>query len=243
MSGRDPGAPAGSEARAATNGRGPRVVLLGKQGAGKGTQATCVAEHYHVEHLATGDLFRAAVREGTPLGVEARGYMDRGELVPDDIVIGVVREHLDQDDRALVRKGFVLDGFPRTQVQAEELDIALNSDGLDVVVNLDVPTEVVLRRIAGRRVCVQCGTVSHVDNLPKDARSCDVCGGHVVQRDDDTEDAVMRRLEIYEIQTLPVIQYYRRSGRLVNVDGDAGTDEVFKAVVEAIDRRFLAAQQ
>jgi len=218
--------------------RGPRLVLLGKQGAGKGTQATRVAEHFAVAHLATGDVFRAASREGTPLGQEARRYIDRGELVPDEIVIGVVREHLDLDDRALVRAGFVLDGFPRTRVQAEELDIALESDGLDVVVNLDVATEIVLQRIAGRRVCVQCGTNYHVDNPPKEPWWCDVCGGHVVQRDDDTEDAVMRRLELYEIQTLPVIQYYRRSGRLVNINGEGDSDDVFAAVVAAIDTRM-----
>jgi len=221
--------------------RGPRLVLLGKQGAGKGTQATRVAEHFAVAHLATGDVFRAASREGTPLGQEARRYIDRGELVPDEIVIGVVREHLDLDDRALVRAGFVLDGFPRTRVQAEELDIALESDGLDVVVNLDVATEIVLQRIAGRRVCVQCGTNYHVDNPPKEPWWCDVCGGHVVQRDDDTEDAVMRRLELYEIQTLPVIQYYRRSGRLVNINGEGDSDDVFAAVVTAIDTRMERA--
>lgn len=218
--------------------RGPRVVMLGKQGAGKGTQASRVAEHYGVAHLATGDVFRAAIREGTPLGIEAREYMDRGDLVPDDLVIGVVREHLDRDDGALARSGFVLDGFPRTRVQAEELDIALNGNMLDVVINLDVPTEVVLQRIAGRRVCVQCGAVYHVDSPPQDRWWCDVCGGHVIQRDDDTEDAVMRRLELYEIQTLPVIQYYRRSGRLVNVDGHDGSDEVFKSLVAAIDLRL-----
>ena len=219
-------------------GRGPRVVLLGKQGAGKGTQAARVAEHYGVVHLATGDIFRAAARDETELGIEARKYIDRGELVPDSIVIGVVREHLMADDHALVANGFVLDGVPRTQVQAIELDVALGADALHVVANLDVPTEVVLRRIAGRRVCVQCGTTYHIDQPPKDPWFCDVCGGHVVQRDDDTEDAVMRRLELYEIQTLPVIQYYRRSGRLLNVDGDGGSDEVFKALVEAIETRW-----
>jgi adenylate kinase len=218
-------------------GRGPRVVLLGKQGAGKGTQATRVAEHYAVAHLSTGDLFRAAARDGTPLGIEARRYIDRGELIPDDIVIGVVLDHLRRDECALMRAGFVLDGFPRTRVQAEELDIALGAHGLDVVVNLDVPTEVVLQRIAGRRVCVQCGAPYHVDHPPKDPWWCDVCGGHVVQRDDDTEDAVMRRLELYEIQTLPVIQYYRRSRRLVTIDGQGDSDEVFKAVVASIDAR------
>jgi adenylate kinase len=223
------------------NGLGPRVVLLGKQGAGKGTQAARVAEHYQVEHVATGDMFRAAAREGTPLGVKARAYIDRGELVPDEIVIGVMKEALARDDNTLVHRGFVLDGFPRTCLQAEELDIALAKNVLNVVINLDVPTEVVLQRIAGRRVCVQCGTTYHVDQPPKTPWWCDVCGGHVVQRDDDTEDAVMRRLELYEIQTLPVIQYYRRSRRLVNIDGDGGSDEVFKALVEAIDARWEAS--
>lgn len=218
--------------------RGPRVVLLGKQGAGKGTQAARVAEHYDVAHLATGDVFRAAARDGTPLGIQARRYIDRGELVPDEIVVGVVREYLERDDRAVVRGGFVLDGFPRTRVQAEELDRTLDGDGLDVVVNLDVPTEVVLRRIAGRRVCVQCGAPYHVDHPPTEPWWCDNCGGHVVQRDDDTEDAVMRRLELYEIQTLPVIQYYRRSGRLVSVNGEGEQDDVFKAVVATIDERM-----
>ena len=217
------------------------MVLLGKQGAGKGTQATRVAEHYSVAHLATGDVFRAASREGTPLGVQARRYIDRGELVPDEIVIGVVQEHIDRDDRALVRSGFVLDGFPRTRVQAEELDVALDGEPLDVVVNLDVPTEVVLTRIAGRRVCVQCGATYHVDFAPKEPWWCDNCGGHVVQRDDDTEDAVMRRLELYEVQTLPVIQYYRRSGRLVNLDGQGDSDAVFTSLLGAIDSRMTFA--
>jgi len=218
------------------------VVLLGKQGAGKGTQATRVAEHYAVAHLATGDLFRAAARDNTPLGVKARRYIDRGELVPDDIVIGVVREFLADHDGALVASGFVLDGFPRTRVQAEELDVALADDRLDIVVNLDVPTEVVLARIAGRRVCVQCGANYHVDSPPKDPWWCDQCGGHVLQRDDDQEDAVMRRLELYEIQTLPVIQYYRRSGKLVSVNGEADSESVFAAVISAIDARREARE-
>ena len=218
--------------------RGPRVVLLGKQGAGKGTQATRVAEHYSVAHLATGDIFRAASREGTPLGVEARAYIDRGELVPDGIVLGVVREHLNRDGHALVHAGFVLDGFPRTRVQAVDLDVLLEDDPLDIIVNLDVPTEVVLTRIAGRRVCVNCGTNYHVDLPPKDPWWCDNCGGHVIQRDDDTEDAVMRRLELYEIQTLPVIQYYRRTGRLVNIAGQGDSDGVFETVVAAIETRM-----
>lgn len=212
------------------------MVLLGKQGAGKGTQAVRVAGHYAVAHVATGDIFRAAVRDGTPLGTEARRYIDRGELVPDEIVIGVVREHLALDDRALIRSGFVFDGFPRTRVQAEEFDRTLDGDALDAVVDLDVPTEIVLARIAGRRVCNQCGATYHVDHPPREPWWCDTCGGHVLQRDDDTEEAVMRRLELYEVQTLPVIQYYRRTGRLVSIDGRGESDDVFAAVVAAIDR-------
>jgi adenylate kinase len=214
------------------------VVLLGKQGAGKGTQATRVADHYAIGHLATGDIFRAAARDGTSLGLKAKDFIDRGELVPDDLVLGVVREYLEYNDRSLVEAGFVLDGFPRTRVQAVDLDVVLEDDPLDIIVNLDVPTEVVIPRIAGRRVCVHCGTNYHVDAPPEDPWWCDKCGGHVVQRDDDREDAVLRRLELYELQTLPVIQYYRRTARLVNVRGEGHSDSVFDAVVDAIDARW-----
>jgi adenylate kinase len=217
------------------------VVFLGKQGAGKGTQASRVADHYGVTHLATGDLFRAAARDGEGLGVEARRYMDRGELVPDEIVVGVVEEQLHADHGRMMHEGFVLDGFPRTRVQAEELDRVLVTAPLDLVVDLEVPTETVLARIAGRRVCVQCGTNYHVDNPPREMWVCDVCGGHVIQRDDDREETVLRRLELYEILTLPVMQYYRRAGVLAHVDGSGDSDEVFKALVAAIDDRFAAA--
>jgi adenylate kinase len=216
--------------------RGPRLVLLGKQGAGKGTQAVRLAEHYGILHLATGDLFRDAAAAGTPLGIDAKSFMDRGFLVPDDIVIGVVEEQLHADDRAA--RGFVLDGFPRTRHQAAELDRILGSSPLDLAIDLDVPTEVVMRRIAGRRVCASCGTVYHLDNPPERDWACDVCGGDVVQRDDDTEDAVMRRLELYEMKTLPVIQYYRRAGILAHVDAGDEPDEVFKHLVELVDSYF-----
>jgi adenylate kinase len=215
--------------------RGPRLVLLGKQGAGKGTQATRVAEHYNVVDVATGDLFRAAAREGTAFGVEANRYMEKGELVPDEIVIGVVEETLGNDDA--IAKGFVLDGFPRTVRQAEELERVLADAPLDLVIDLDVPTEIVLHRIAGRRVCITCGETYHVDNPPKVNWTCDIDGGDVVQRDDDTEDAVMRRLELYEIQTLPLIHYYRRKGKLAHVDGKGESDDVFKALLECVDSR------
>jgi adenylate kinase len=216
-------------------------VLLGKQGAGKGTQATRVAEHYDVDHLSTGDLFREAAANGTDAGLDAKVYMDRGDLVPDDTVVALVEECLIENDR--VRTGFVLDGFPRTRRQAEELHRILEGHPLDLALDLDVPTEVVLHRIAGRRVCSECGTGYHVDRPPSSNWTCDVCGGEVVHRDDDTEPAVMRRLELYEIETLPVIQFYRRNGTLAHVDGSGESDEVFKKLVETVESRFDPASR
>jgi adenylate kinase len=216
--------------------RGPRLVLLGKQGAGKGTQATRLADHYAVAHLSTGDLFRDAAHQGHELGLEAKSFMDRGELVPDETVLGLVEEQLGMDDRAA--NGFVLDGFPRTRNQAEELQRILGSRPLDLAIDLDVPTEVVLHRIAGRRVCSQCGALYHVDAPPKENWTCDVCGSRVEQRDDDTEEAVMRRLELYEIETLPVIQFYRRAATLAHVDGSEDEDDVFKQLVETVETQF-----
>jgi len=216
--------------------RGPRLVLLGKQGAGKGTQATRLADHYHVAHLSTGDLFREAASQGHELGLEAKRFMDRGELVPDETVVGLVEGHLALDDRA--GHGFVLDGFPRTRRQAEELQRILAEQPLDAAIDLDVPTEIVLHRIAGRRVCSQCGALYHVDNPPEENWTCDVCGGRVEQRGDDTEEAVMRRLELYEIETLPVIQFYRRAATLVHVDGSEESDDVFKRLVETVEAQF-----
>src|SRR5688500_7956699 len=198
-------------------GRGPRIVLLGKQGAGKGTQAARLAEHYGVAHLATGDLLREAAAAGTAVGKEAQRYMDKGELVPDEIVFGVVEENVTGDH---LDDGFVLDGFPRTDNQAVELERVLDGHPLDIAINLDVPTAVVLDRIAGRRVCENCGANYHVNMPPKKNWTCDVCGGKVVHRSDDTEDAVMRRLELYEQETVPIIDYYRQLGKLEVVDGD-----------------------
>jgi adenylate kinase len=215
--------------------RGPRIVLLGKQGAGKGTQAARLAEHYGVAHLATGDLLREAAAAGTSVGKEAQRYMDKGELVPDEIVFGVVEENVTGDH---LDDGFVLDGFPRTDTQAIELERALDGQPLDVAINLDVPTEVVLDRIAGRRVCENCGANYHVNMPPKENWTCDVCGGKVVQRSDDTEDAVMRRLELYEQETVPIIDYYREVGKLEVVDGDGDGDEVFKRLVNVVDTRL-----
>ncbi len=218
------------------SGRGPRLVLLGKQGAGKGTQATRLAEHYDVAHLSTGDLFRDAANQGHRLGLEAKGYMDRGELVPDETVVGLVEEQLQSEDRAA--RGFVLDGFPRTRRQAEELHRILDGRPLDLAIDLDVPTEIVLHRIAGRRVCANCGATYHLDTPPEQNWTCDVCGGKVEQRDDDTEEAVMRRLELYEVETLPVIQFYRRAATLAHVDGSEESDDVFKRLVETVETKF-----
>jgi adenylate kinase len=213
----------------------PRLVLLGKQGAGKGTQAVRIAKHYGIPHIATGDLFRAAVQEGSVFGQELQSYMDKGDLVPDEIVIGVIEEQLGQPE--LMERGVVLDGFPRNLHQAQVLDELMAEYPLDVVVDLDVPTEIVLERIAGRRVCARCGANYHVVQPPAVPGRCDRCGGAVVQRDDDTEDAVMRRLELYELQTLPLIHFYRRSGKLAHVDGRGRSEDVFLTLVEVIDRR------
>jgi adenylate kinase len=213
----------------------PRLVLLGKQGAGKGTQAARVAGHFGVAQLSTGDLFREQAALGTAFGLEAKRYMDAGELVPDEIVIGVIEECLvpggPLDD------GFVLDGFPRTVHQARELDRVLGGHPLDVAVNIDVPREIVLDRLAGRRVCDNCQRVYHVNMPPERDWTCDTCGGRVVQRDDDTPEAIDRRLELYERETVPIIDYYRDRGLLVVVDGVGTGDEVFERVAKAVESR------
>lgn len=208
-----------------------KMLISGKQGAGKGTQAAKLADHYGVAHVSTGDMFRAAVKAQTPLGQTAKGFMDRGELVPDDVVIGVVVEFLTNhgDD------GFILDGFPRTAAQAEALEEAVGEDGLDLLLDLDVPTDIVVARIAGRRVCSECGATYHVDSPPNVQWVCDVCGGAVVQRDDDTEDAVATRLQAYQEQTKPLLDFYAERDLLVQIDGDGDVDEVFARAVAAID--------
>jgi adenylate kinase len=213
---------------------GVRLLVLGKQGAGKGTQAVRIARHYGVPHISTGDMFRAAAASGTPFGLRAKEYMARGELVPDDVVIGVVAERLAKDDA--VEDGFVLDGFPRTRVQAEELGRMLGPGGLDAAVDIDVPTEVVLARISGRRVCKTCGATYHVDAPPKTPWVCDKDGGEVVQREDDTPEAVTKRLELYERDTRPLLDFYEGLGLLITIDGVGDPDEVFNRVVEGLGR-------
>jgi adenylate kinase len=214
----------------------PRLVLLGKQGAGKGTQAARLAEQYGSAHVSTGDMFRAQAAQGTAFGLEAKRYMDAGELVPDEIVIGVIEECMVPG--GALGNGFVLDGFPRTVPQAKELDRVLGARPLDLVIDLDVPREIVLDRIAGRRVCENCQRVYHVNMPPTNNWTCDTCGGQVKQRDDDTEEAVERRLQLYEEETVPIIDYYKAQGLLVRVDGVGGGDEVFERLVRVVDDRL-----
>jgi adenylate kinase len=216
----------------------PRVVLLGRQGSGKGTQADRLALLYHIPHISTGEAFRAAVRDGTDLGRTAQVFMDRGDLVPDDVTVGVLREHLVKQAGlgSGHSRGFVLDGFPRNMAQAVALADMLAPEGLDVVVNLDVSTEEVLRRIAGRRVCVDCKEgYNVVNNPPRVPGTCDVCGGRLVQRDDDTEEAIRRRLQLYESETAPLIDWYAEQGLLATVDASGSPDEVTERTVQAIE--------
>jgi adenylate kinase len=214
----------------------PRLVLLGKQGAGKGTQGKRLAEHYGVPHVSTGEMFRAQSAAGTAFGLEAKRYMDAGELVPDDVVLGVIEECLAPGGG--LANGFVLDGFPRTLAQAREFDRLLDGTPIDAVINLEVPTEIVLDRIAGRRVCENCQRVYHVNMPPQVKWRCDDDGGPVVQREDDTEEAVMRRLELYDSETMPLIDYYRDRGNLTTIDGVGEGDDVFDRIVEAVEKRL-----
>ena len=220
---------------------GPRIVLLGKPGSGKGTQAALLSQRYTVEHLSTGDVFRAAIKHGTPIGEEVKIYMDTGELVPDEIVIRVVEQYFAEGGP--MENGFILDGFPRTLVQAEALERVLTNHPLDVVLDIEVPTEVILDRIAGRRVCINCGATYHVNKRPAVDWTCDVCGGDVVQRDDDTEAAVANRLDVYARQTVPIIDFYKNLGKLVIVDGVGDGDEVQERLVKEIDGRFDSARR
>jgi adenylate kinase len=194
-----------------------------------------LARHYVVPHISTGDMLRSAVADGTEFGRKAQEYMDAGELLPDDIMIGVVAERLDHDDTK--RRGYILDGFPRTVGQAEALaEIAVDSP-LELAVNLDVPADVVMHRLAGRRVCVDCGANYSVDVPPRYDWTCDICGGRVVQRADDTEEAIARRLALYEQETAPLIEWYDSRGLLATVDGLGSADEVTDRLVQMIDGR------
>jgi adenylate kinase len=210
-----------------------RIVVLGRQGSGKGTQAARLAALYGPPHVSTGDAFRAAAGSGSELGRNVKAYMDKGELVPDDVVVGVIKEHLFGPGAPA---GFILDGFPRNVGQAEALAEMAGRRGLDVVIDLEADTQEVLHRMAGRRVCTKCGaTYNIVDNPTTVPGGCDACGGTLVQRDDDTEDAIRRRLEIYETTTAPLIDWYRQRGLLSAVNAVGDMDSVTDRVVAAVE--------
>ena len=211
-----------------------RAVLLGPPGAGKGTQAVRLVEQYEIPHISTGDIFRKNIKEGTELGKKAQEYMNAGALVPDELVVDLVKDRLQQDD---CKNGFLLDGFPRTIFQAEKLDEFLSESNLkmDIVINLKVEKEALIKRLTGRRVCKDCGASYHIVNIPpKKEGVCDICGGELIQRKDDNIETVENRINVYEEQTAPLIGYYKEAGSLVDFDGEASLDEVFDAIVQAI---------
>jgi adenylate kinase len=215
-----------------------QIVLLGPPGVGKGTQAERLEKELDLPHVASGDLFRENLRQDTPLGWEARTYMDRGELVPDDITIAMVRARLEAPD---CRQGVILDGFPRTVAQAEGLKEVFSALGwkLDVVFNITAPEEELVSRLSGRRICRDCQTPYHVRfNPPKKEGVCDVCGGELYQREDDKRETVRKRLKVYHEQTAPLIDYYREAGLLQVIDGDREIDEVTRALLRAIEAIF-----
>lgn len=211
-----------------------RAVLLGPPGAGKGTQAVRLVEKYEIPHISTGDIFRKNIKEGTELGKKAQEYMNAGALVPDELVVDLVKDRLQQDD---CKNGFLLDGFPRTIFQAEKLDEFLSESNqkMDIVINLKVEKEALIKRLTGRRVCKDCGASYHIVNIPpKKECVCDICGGELIQRKDDNIETVENRINVYEEQTAPLIGYYKEAGSLVDFDGEASLDEVFDAIVQAI---------
>ena len=212
---------------------GVRLVVLGKQGAGKGTQCVRLSHHYVVPHVSTGDMLRSEVKSRSPIGVRAAKLMEQGELIPDDLVMELVGLRLSERDTK--GRGFVLDGCPRTTGQAEQLEQVVIPFGLDMVVDLQVPTPLVMKRLASRRVCVDCGANYSTAAPPLVNWTCDVCGGEVVQREDDTEEAIERRLNLYEEETAPLIDWYKKRNLLVEINGTGSPDAVTRRVVGAID--------
>ncbi len=211
-----------------------KIIMLGAPGAGKGTQAKKIAAKYQIPHVSTGDIFRANIKNGTELGMKAKGYMDAGGLVPDEITIGMLLERIHEADCA---SGYVLDGFPRTIPQAESLTGALAGMGekIDCAINVDVPDENIISRMSGRRACLNCGATYHiVYNPPKNEGVCDVCGDKLVLRDDDKPETVQKRLNVYHDQTQPLIDYYQKAGVLEQVDGTQDMEAVFQDIVKIL---------
>ena len=215
--------------------QGARLIILGRQGAGKGTQCVRLSRHFVVPHISTGDMLRAAAREGSELGLAAKQIMDAGGLVGDEIMIGLVEERLSKPDA--VTRGYILDGFPRTVAQAKALEAATADRPIHVVIDLDVPREIVIERLSARRVCRDCGTNYTASGNEPSPWICDVCGGDVEQRADDTPEAVNRRLDLYETQTAPLIEYYAGRGMLTVVNGVGHPDHVFRRLTDAVEAR------
>ncbi|MBI4746069.1 MAG: adenylate kinase [Deltaproteobacteria bacterium] len=213
------------------------LILLGPPGAGKGTQAKMLVDKYAIPQISTGDILREAVKSGTPLGIEANSHMSRGALVPDEVVIGIVKERLKRGDCG---KGYILDGFPRTIAQADALFSYLNECGCPIteVIDIKVPKDHLVIRLSGRRVCRSCGAGYHIEfNPSKDGGRCDRCGGELFQRDDDREDVVIKRFETYEAQTTPLSEYYKKKGQLTTISGIGDVEAIFDDICKIVDER------
>lgn len=211
-----------------------KIIMLGAPGAGKGTQAKMIADQYKIPHISTGDIFRANIKNGTELGMEAKKYMDQGLLVPDELTVKILLDRVAKED---CKKGYVLDGFPRTIPQAEVLDKALEKigDKIDFAIDVDVPDENIVKRMGGRRSCVGCGATYHIEHIPpKKEGICDTCGMELILRDDDKPETVQNRLNVYHTQTQPLIEFYRKKGILQTVDGTVDMKDVFAAIVKIL---------
>lgn len=213
-----------------------KIIILGAPGAGKGTQAKKIAAKYSIPHISTGDIFRANIKNNTELGQKAKTYMDKGELVPDELVVDLIMDRFKEPDCA---NGYVLDGFPRTIPQAEALDKALNAqnESVDYAINVEVPDENIINRMSGRRACVGCGATYHIQFNPTKVEGvCDVCGEKLILRDDDKPETVKNRLSVYHEQTQPLIDYYAKKSILAEVDGTKDMEDVFNAIVEILGK-------
>ncbi|NLP16493.1 MAG: adenylate kinase [Clostridiales bacterium] len=211
-----------------------KIIMLGAPGAGKGTQAKRIADRFEIPHISTGDIFRENIKNETQLGLKAKGYMDQGLLVPDELVLELIMDRFKAPD---CKKGYVLDGFPRTIPQAKALDDALNknNDRIEFAINVDVADEVIIKRMAGRRACLNCGRTYHVDTLkPKVSGQCDYCNTELVLRDDDKPETVKKRLQVYHEQTQPLIDYYNNKGILHSVDGTGEIDDIYKQIINVL---------
>lgn len=211
------------------------LIILGPPGAGKGTQAAYISKKFNIPHISTGDIFRANIKGNTPLGQKAKEYMNKGELVPDELTCDLVFDRIEQED---AKGGFLLDGFPRNIFQAEKLDEVLKQRGLniDCVINVSVEDKILIERAVGRRICKECGATYHIHfNKTKQEGICDKCGGELYQRDDDKEETIVNRISVYNASTKPLIDYYTKQGNIANIDGQKEIDVVFEDIIKAIE--------